>query len=157
MMTTLPSLPRPGPRAPRRRWAVPLLAGIAMLWLLLALHALGSGVALQAPQSAWAWLGTALLHGPYLLILALLGFGLTERIGFLLRPQGHRPGRLPATLPTVCVQLPMFNEDAVAARVIGAAAALDWPADRLLIQVLDDSTDAATRAHVRAVCERLGR
>jgi cellulose synthase/poly-beta-1,6-N-acetylglucosamine synthase-like glycosyltransferase len=157
MMTTLPSLPCPGPRAPRRRWAVPLLAGIAVLWLLLALHALGSGVAQEAPQSAWAWLGTALLHGPYLLILALLGFGLTERIGFLLRPEGHRPGRLPATLPTVCVQLPMFNEDAVAARVIGAAAALDWPAERLLIQVLDDSTDATTRAHVRAVCERLGR
>ncbi len=157
MMTILPSLGRQAPRAPRRRWAVLLLVAIASTWLVLAVHALGSGVAREVPQSAWAWLATALLHAPYLLILALLGFGLLERIGFLLRPASHRPGRLPARLPTVCVQLPMFNEDAVAARVIGAAAALDWPADRLLIQVLDDSTDAATRAHVRAVCERLQR
>lgn len=157
MSLTLPPLPHPAPAPPRRRRARGLLAAAALLWLLLALHALGSGVASEPPQSAWAWLGTALLHAPYLLILALLGFGLLERVGFLLRPGGHAPGRLPDTLPTVCVQLPMFNEDAVAARVIGAAAALDWPAERLRIQVLDDSTDAATRQHVRAVCARLQR
>ena len=157
MSLTLPPLPHPAPTPPRRRWAAALIGALAALWLLLALHALGSGVAREVPASAWAWLATALLHAPYLLILALLGFGLLERIGFLLSPRGHRPGRLPATPPTVCVQLPMFNEDAVAARAIGAAAALDWPADRLHIQVLDDSTDAATREHVRGVCARLQR
>ena len=46
-----------------------------------------------------------------------------------------------AALPRVTVQLPLFNERAVAARVIAAAAALDWPRDRLELQVLDDSTD----------------
>jgi len=44
-------------------------------------------------------------------------------------------------LPLVTVQLPMFNEGAVAERIIDAACALDYPEDRLRIQVLDDSTD----------------
>jgi cellulose synthase/poly-beta-1,6-N-acetylglucosamine synthase-like glycosyltransferase len=43
--------------------------------------------------------------------------------------------------PMVTVQLPLFNERFVAARLLNAAAALDWPRDRLEIQVLDDSTD----------------
>ena len=53
------------------------------------------------------------------------------------------PPPLPAddALPVVTVQLPIFNERAVAARVIAAAAALDWPRDRFELQVLDDSTD----------------
>ncbi|MHB8573307.1 MAG: glycosyltransferase [Candidatus Dormibacteria bacterium] len=41
----------------------------------------------------------------------------------------------------VLVQLPVFNERYVARRVIEAACALEWPRDRLTIQVLDDSTD----------------
>ncbi|MFN8418625.1 MAG: cellulose synthase family protein [Anaerolineae bacterium] len=44
-------------------------------------------------------------------------------------------------LPPVTVQLPLFNERYVAARLIDAVAALDYPRDRLHIQVLDDSTD----------------
>ncbi len=47
-------------------------------------------------------------------------------------------------LPRVTVQLPMFNEPRVARRIIEAAAALDYPSDRLEIQVLDDSTDETT-------------
>jgi cellulose synthase/poly-beta-1,6-N-acetylglucosamine synthase-like glycosyltransferase len=49
---------------------------------------------------------------------------------------------LPAeTIPRVTVQLPIYNERFVAGRLLDAAAQLDWPADRLEIQVLDDSTD----------------
>src|SRR5688572_24364732 len=44
-------------------------------------------------------------------------------------------------LPRVTVQLPMYNEDSVAARVIKATCQIDYPLDRLEIQVLDDSTD----------------
>ena len=43
--------------------------------------------------------------------------------------------------PKVTVQLPVFNERNVAARIINAAASLDYPRDLLEIQVLDDSTD----------------
>lgn len=48
---------------------------------------------------------------------------------------------VPAEWPRVTVQLPLFNERFVAERLINSVAALDYPADRLQIQVLDDSTD----------------
>jgi cellulose synthase/poly-beta-1,6-N-acetylglucosamine synthase-like glycosyltransferase len=47
----------------------------------------------------------------------------------------------PATFPRVTVQLPLYNERFVAERLLDAAARLDWPAERLEIQVLDDSDD----------------
>ena len=46
--------------------------------------------------------------------------------------------------PTVTVQLPLYNEPNVVERIIEAAANLDWPRDRLQLQVLDDSTDRTT-------------
>lgn len=45
-------------------------------------------------------------------------------------------------LPSVTVQIPLRNEQHVAHRIIRAAADLDWPADRLELQILDDSDDA---------------
>lgn len=57
------------------------------------------------------------------------------------RPEFHPTAGVPPKTPIVCVQLPLYNEPAVAARVIAAASALDWPRDGLEIQVLDDSTD----------------
>ena len=47
----------------------------------------------------------------------------------------------PARLPVVTVQLPLYNERHVATRLLDACAALDYPPDKLEIQVLDDSTD----------------
>lgn len=57
-------------------------------------------------------------------------------------------------LPIVTIQLPLFNEATVAARLLDAVAAMDYPRDRLEVQVLDDSTDE-TQAIVRAHVERL--
>lgn len=45
--------------------------------------------------------------------------------------------------PRVTVQLPLYNEAAVAGRAIDALCGLDWPAALLEIQVLDDSTDGS--------------
>jgi cellulose synthase/poly-beta-1,6-N-acetylglucosamine synthase-like glycosyltransferase len=45
-------------------------------------------------------------------------------------------------LPHVVVQIPSFNEGPVVRRGVEAAARLDWPRDKLHIQILDDSTDA---------------
>jgi cellulose synthase/poly-beta-1,6-N-acetylglucosamine synthase-like glycosyltransferase len=50
----------------------------------------------------------------------------------------------PQELPPVTVQLPVYNERYVVKRLIRAAAQLDYPCDRLQIQVLDDSTDDTT-------------
>ena len=43
--------------------------------------------------------------------------------------------------PLVTVQLPLYNERFVAARLIDASALLQWPKNRIEIQVLDDSDD----------------
>lgn len=50
-----------------------------------------------------------------------------------------------ADLPSVTVQLPIFNETLVVERLIDAVVQLDYPRRRLQIQVLDDSTDETTQ------------
>ncbi|MGB2403354.1 MAG: cellulose synthase family protein [Akkermansiaceae bacterium] len=47
-------------------------------------------------------------------------------------------------LPLVTVQLPCFNEMHVMERLLESVANLDYPQDKLQIQVLDDSTDETT-------------
>jgi len=54
-------------------------------------------------------------------------------------------------LPTVLVQVPVFNERDVVARAVAAVGALDWPRDRLRIQLLDDSTDDSVELGAAAV------
>ncbi len=103
---------------------------------------------------------TELLVAIYLLSVA--GLALYGAMGYFtfwvyLR---HRHDLFPALpladdlLPKVTVQLPIFNEKAVVERLILAAAVLDYPSDRLQIQVLDDSTDATTQIAAELV-ERL--
>lgn len=57
-----------------------------------------------------------------------------------LEPARHEPARRGAE-PAVCVQIPVYNERYVADRVIDAVCGIEWPANRLEIQVLDDSDD----------------
>ena len=108
------------------------------------------------PDSWRDWALAAVLHAPFLAILSFLCFGLVERFDyFRVAARPPRPGSLPLHTPKVCVQLPMFNEDAVAERVIAAACALKWPHHALEVQVLDDSTDEATMRRVREFCEQI--
>ncbi len=58
-------------------------------------------------------------------------------------------------LPSVTVQLPIFNERLVVERLIDAVAALDYPTEKLSIQVLDDSTDdTISLARMRVIFHR---
>ncbi|HYX01864.1 MAG TPA: glycosyltransferase [Reyranella sp.] len=63
---------------------------------------------------------------------------------------GATPG-LPDDPPHVLVQIPVYNEPLVVERVLSAAGALDWPRERLTIQLLDDSTDLTSDIAVHAV------
>ena len=56
-------------------------------------------------------------------------------------------------LPHVVVQIPSYNEGPLLRRGVEAAAALDWPRDKLHIQVLDDSTDSTAELARRVVGE----
>jgi cellulose synthase/poly-beta-1,6-N-acetylglucosamine synthase-like glycosyltransferase len=98
-----------------------------------------------------------------LLAACVLGCGLTRtlwlhirhrRIG-LQQEQQLRDLPLPpeAELPAIIVQIPIFNEGALIWRVLAAVAALDWPRDRLHVQVLDDSTDDSAEIARNAVRE----
>jgi len=61
------------------------------------------------------------------------------------------PGAMGDDAPTVLVQLPIYNERNVARRLVHAAARLDYPRDRLTIQVLDDSTDLTSHDLARLI------
>ena len=88
----------------------------------------------------------------YFLVSSLLFlFGLNFMyLTFISLRQGPQKRPKPRPLerwPRVTVQLPIYNEMYVAERLVQAASRLDYPKDRLEIQVLDDSTDE-TRAIV---------
>lgn len=58
------------------------------------------------------------------------------------RLAGSPPRSVPeADLPRVTVQLPVFNERFTVKHLLRCVAALDYPVDKLTVQVLDDSTD----------------
>jgi cellulose synthase/poly-beta-1,6-N-acetylglucosamine synthase-like glycosyltransferase len=103
----------------------------------------------------------AVLVGLYLLTLAILTlYGLHRYLQIYL--YWKHKGKLPQPagtfqeLPRVTVQLPMFNELYVAERIIEGACQLDYPREKLQIQVLDDSTDES-KDIAREVCERMRR
>ncbi len=80
-----------------------------------------------------------------IMIMAAYGFNILYLVALAAWPRKPRPTASPGPAeawPTVLVQLPLFNERYVVERLIDAAVALDYPADKLLIQVLDDSTDS---------------
>src|SRR5688572_23731136 len=92
-------------------------------------------------------------------ILAVYGFhrGQLVYLYWKHRKATPKPKSRFEELPLVTVQLPMFNEMYVAERLIESIAALDYPKDKLEIQVLDDSTDETTqiaRAKVDELVER---
>lgn len=78
--------------------------------------------------------------------LALYAVHILVLIALYLRHRRETGPTLPVVeegdLPSVTVQIPLRNEQHVAHRIIRAAGAFDWPADRLEIQILDDSDDA---------------
>ncbi|WKN32777.1 glycosyltransferase [Porifericola rhodea] len=57
----------------------------------------------------------------------------------------------PAEWPAVTIQLPIYNEQYVVERLIDAVTQVDYPADRLEIQVLDDSTDETVQMLARKI------
>lgn len=91
-----------------------------------------------------------------LVLLALL----SAQLGTLALIRYFRPERrawVPAlpddALPRVLVQLPVCDEGTLAVRVAAAAARLDWPRDRLEIQLLDDGKAAGHEGLVEAIGE----
>ncbi len=98
------------------------------------------------------------LYYSVLVVLSFFGLHRLMLVVIYLRTGGRRPSPPPPALPAdpqawpvVTVQLPLYNEMYVAERLIDAVCRLDYPAGRLEIQVLDDSTDETTEIVTRAV------
>lgn len=87
-----------------------------------------------------------LLHAAAAILLAVYGANslLLTALYLRRRPQNQTNPPPPAHWPAVTVQLPVFNELHVTERLLAAVARLEYPRDRLQIQVLDDSTDETT-------------
>jgi GT2 family glycosyltransferase len=58
--------------------------------------------------------------------------------------------------PEVLIQLPLYNEGELVERLLAAVASLDWPRERLSVQVLDDSTDGSLAVSRAAVARWQG-
>jgi len=105
------------------------------------------------------WLSGSILTLYYLILGILACYG-AHRLALVVtfwRTRRNQPStpEPPAEWPMVTVQLPIFNERYVAERLIEAVCRLDYPRDRLEIQVLDDSTDDTFEIISRLV-SRLG-
>jgi cellulose synthase/poly-beta-1,6-N-acetylglucosamine synthase-like glycosyltransferase len=94
---------------------------------------------------------TQIVKGLYTAVLAGLAVYALHVLVLIVLYLKHRHDAVPplplldeADLPVVTVQIPLRNERHVAQQVLRAVAALDWPRDRLYIQVLDDSDDETT-------------
>jgi cellulose synthase/poly-beta-1,6-N-acetylglucosamine synthase-like glycosyltransferase len=102
--------------------------------------------------SSWT---TALLALYYLILGVLALYGLHRlvlvSVWWRTRRRGAPAPPPPAEWPRVTVQLPLYNELYVAERLIEAVCRLDYPPERLEIQVLDDSTDETREVAARAV------
>jgi cellulose synthase/poly-beta-1,6-N-acetylglucosamine synthase-like glycosyltransferase len=89
---------------------------------------------------------TALLIPYFIVLILLASYGVHRYILVYLYYKNRKnrttePAQQFAELPRVTVQLPIFNEQFVIERLLRAISELDYPLDRLDVQVLDDSTD----------------
>lgn len=94
----------------------------------------------------------------YVVVLGLLavhGLHRLTQLSWLARGSGVRPGA--AREPSVTVHLPLFEERLVAARVVEAVGALDWPREKFEVVVLDDSRDDTTAIAQAAVAKLVAR
>ena len=84
------------------------------------------------------------LYSLTLIGLAVFALHRVKMLGLYLWAARKRPPQAtlsPGERPLVCVQCPLFNEPLVVEALLEKVTAIRWPADRLEIQVLDDSND----------------
>jgi cellulose synthase/poly-beta-1,6-N-acetylglucosamine synthase-like glycosyltransferase len=97
----------------------------------------------------------AAILGGYLCVITILsiyGWHRSYLVYLYRRHRLNRPGSGPlGTLPSVTVQLPIYNEIHVVERLLQSVGELDYPKALLQIQVLDDSTDETQSVAQRAV------
>ena len=100
---------------------------------------LGLGAFLYVIFISVAWIMTLYTLNFYYLSYQSLHNNTHQKRKSKIRLQGDSTSH--DNLPVVTVQLPIYNEKYVAGRLIDAVCLLDYPKDKLEIQILDDSDD----------------
>ena len=96
---------------------------------------------------------------PYFFVLILLAFYGMHRYQLVYLYYKHRKNKVTdppsrfSELPNVTIQLPIFNEQYVVDRLVESICKMEYPREKLEIQVLDDSTDETVQV-ASAVVER---
>ena len=111
-------------------------------------HFLKSQYADQTFKGLYTWNAfDAALLIPYFAVMIVLAIYGVHRYTLVYLYYKHRKNYQPDPpayfdeLPPITVQLPMYNEQFVIERLLEAICAMQYPSDKLEIQVLDDSTD----------------
>src|SRR3954463_10116637 len=90
-------------------------------------------------------------------LIGLSAYGIHRYVIIYLFLKHRRRATVPAgqfeELPIVTMQLPVFNEVYVVERLLRSVSEIDYPKDRLHIQVLDDSTDDTRELTASCVSE----
>src|SRR3954465_11168187 len=94
-------------------------------------------------------------------LIGLSAYGIHRYVIIYLFLKHRRRATTPAghfyELPAVAMQLPVFNEVYVVERLLRSVSEIDYPKDRLHIQVLADSTDDTRDLPASCVAELQGR
>src|SRR3954454_16874849 len=90
-------------------------------------------------------------------LIGLSAYGIHRYVIIYLFLKHRRRATTPAghfeEVPAVTMQLPVFNEVYVVERLLRSVSEIDYPKDRLHIQVLDDSTDDTRELTASCVTE----
>ncbi len=98
-------------------------------------------------------------YGLALLIICLFSLGQFNLAWHYMKDKKEKANNIEPleVYPKVAVQLPVYNELYVVERLLDCVAALNYPKDKLIIQVLDDSDDETVEVIAKKVNELKGR
>lgn len=121
------------------------------------LATVGRAVPAPAQDAAGSWLVQGFLFAWLFIMLVVCLYGVHRwQLVYLYYKHSKNQPRPKARfedLPVVTIQLPMYNEQFVARRIIEQTCNIDYPKEKLQIQVLDDSTDDTVQIASAAVAE----
>lgn len=96
-------------------------------------------------ETAQYWFNFIWMIAYFLVLIGMSGYGFHRLMMVVLYLKHRKDVPQPAgqweEWPLVTVQLPMFNEKFVVEGLLKKVTAIDYPKDKLEIQILDDSTD----------------
>ena len=98
-------------------------------------------------------------YGTALLVICLFSLGQFNLAWHYMNAKKEKADEIKPMVeyPSVVVQLPVYNELYVVERLLDCVAALNYPKDKIFIQVLDDSDDETVEVVAKKVNELKGR